>query len=136
MIRPPPGLSLPARGRFLAILALVFPPSGGATPLGAPCDYYTRCAESGQNTNDNSAVSVPGVIRSAVITSFQALQACANAGTWLPSSAEWRWRERVTPGCGCVTRCEPFEEAASYRQSSSASVRAGVPLRIIDAETP
>ncbi len=67
--------------------------AGGATLLGTGGggNEYAPCAKSGQNcANDIYAVSLPGVTPSAVITWFQAQQACTNAGKRLPSSAEWR----------------------------------------------
>ncbi len=76
--------------------------NGGATQLGtAGADDYAPCADSGQNcSGDIYAVSLQGVTPSAVITWFQAQQACKNAGKRLPSNAEWQAAVAGTPDPG------------------------------------
>ncbi len=77
--------------------------AGGATRLGTGGggNEYAPCVKSGQNcANDIYAVSLPGVTPSAVITWFQAQQACTNAGKRLPSSAEWQAAATGTPAPG------------------------------------
>src|SRR5215470_20025377 len=61
--------------------------AGGATQLGITDDDYAPCSNTGQNcANDIYAVSLPSVLPSALITWFQAQEACANAGKRLPTS--------------------------------------------------
>ena len=65
--------------------------AGGATPLGIASDDYAPCTDNGQScANDVFAISLPSEIPSSHITWFQALEACANAGKRLPTSAEWQ----------------------------------------------
>ena len=74
---------------------------GGATQLGLVSGDYAPCARSGQNcVNDIYAVSLSGVIPSALATWFQAQQACTNAGKRLPSNAEWQAAVAGTPDPG------------------------------------
>ncbi|HEU5179215.1 MAG TPA: SUMF1/EgtB/PvdO family nonheme iron enzyme [Candidatus Polarisedimenticolia bacterium] len=76
--------------------------AGRATQLGTIIDDdYAPCAISGQNcANDIFAVSLPSEIPAANITWFQALEACANAGKRLPTSAEWQMGVTGTPDPG------------------------------------
>jgi hypothetical protein len=73
----------------------------GATQLGTAVDDYAPCTDNGQNcANDIYAVSLPSVLPSALITWFQAQEACANAGKRLPTSAEWQVGANGTPDPG------------------------------------
>jgi formylglycine-generating enzyme required for sulfatase activity len=75
--------------------------AGGATQLGLVSGDYAPCAANGQNcVNDIYAVSLPGVLPSALATWFQAQQACTNAGKRLPSNAEWQAAVTGTPDPG------------------------------------
>ncbi len=75
--------------------------AGGATQLGTADDDFAPCLDNGQNcTNDIYAVSLPGVLPSANITWFQALEACANAGKRLPTNAEWQVAANGSPDPG------------------------------------
>lgn len=74
--------------------------AGGATQLGLTT-AYAPCQSNGQNcANDIFAVSLPAEIPSALITWFQAQEACANAGKRLPTSAEWQMGANGTPDPG------------------------------------
>ena len=65
--------------------------AGGAMQLGTAGDNYAPCTDNGQNCADDIyAVSLPSEIPAALITWFQAEEACANSGKRLPTSAEWQ----------------------------------------------
>jgi hypothetical protein len=66
--------------------------AAASTQLGEDHDDYAPCAHNGQNcANDFYAVSLPSVVPSAFIASFQAQEARANANARrrLPTNAEW-----------------------------------------------
>jgi formylglycine-generating enzyme required for sulfatase activity len=58
------------------------------------------CSPNGNDCTDIYAVSIPGVTPSAVITWFQAQQACGNAGKRLLRNGEWQQAAAGTPDLG------------------------------------
>ncbi len=103
--------------------------AGGATQLGTNGDDYAPCADNGQNcAEDIYAVSLPSEIPAALITWFQAQEACANAGKRLPTSAEWQIGANGTPDPGPdngTTDCNTgSDDAASLTGSRSSCVSA------------
>jgi hypothetical protein len=97
--------------------------AAGATQLGVGGDNYAPCNDIGQNcASDIYAVSLPGVTPAGFATWFQALEACANSGKRLPTSAEWQVGADGTPDPGPddgTTDCN----SASTGASSLAGVR-------------
>lgn len=74
--------------------------AGGATQLGLTSDDYAPCANNGYGCVDIYAASLAGVKPSALISWFQAQQACKNARKRLPSNAEWQAAVVGTPDPG------------------------------------
>jgi len=96
--------------------------AGGATLLGIAEDDYAPCADSGQNcANDVYAVSLPGVTPSAIITWFQAQQACASAGRRLPSNAEWQAAVAGTPDPGPDNGTTDCNTASTFTVATTGS---------------
>jgi formylglycine-generating enzyme required for sulfatase activity len=99
--------------------------AAGATQLGTASDDYVPCTDDGQTcVNDVYAVSLPGLLPSSYITWFQALEACANAGKRLPTSAEWQAAANGTPDPGPdngTTDCNTFSTFAPAATASRSS---------------
>ena len=104
-------------------------------PLGTSSDNYL-CSDNGNDCSDPSqpskmifARSVTGVTPSAIITWFQAQQACANVGKRLPWNAEWQMAAAGTPDPGTdnqATDCNisggsPFAVTATGSRSNCVS---------------
>lgn len=102
--------------------------AGGATRLGVKGDDYARCTDNGQNCADDIfAVSLPSQIPSALITWFQAQEACANSGKRLPTNAEWQIGANGTPDPGPdngTTDCNSDTGSLSLTGSRSGCVSA------------
>jgi formylglycine-generating enzyme required for sulfatase activity len=103
--------------------------AGGATQLGTELDDYAPCTKDGQSCADDIyAVSLPAEIPAAHITWFQALEACANAGKRLPTSAEWQVGANGTPDAGPdnrTTDCNSATNIVARTGSRSACVTQG-----------
>ena len=105
--------------------------AGGATQLGITT-AYEPCRINGQDcANDIFAVSLPSEIPSALITWFQAQEACANAGKRLPTSAEWQMGANGTPDPGpdngttdCNTASDQLATATGTRTACVSAVGA------------
>jgi len=89
--------------------------TGGATQLGVGADDYAPCTDDGQScAGDIYAVSLPFAIPSALITWFQAQQACANSGKTLPTSAEWQVGANGTPDPGPDNRATDCNSGTNF----------------------
>lgn len=102
--------------------------AGGATQLGTAGDNYAPCRDDGQGcANDIYAVSLPAEKPAALITWFQAQEACANSGKRLPTSAEWQIGANGTPDPGPdngTTDCNSNTGVASLTGARSSCVSA------------
>jgi hypothetical protein len=106
--------------------ASVFDEASGGNQLGLASDDYAPCLDSGSNcgataSNPIYARSVDGV-PSAHITWYQALQACANVGKRLPTSAEWQTAASGTPsGTGSCNLGGTIAESGSLPACESST---------------
>lgn len=74
------------------------PTGGSSIPVNTCLADGSNCAATGLSPSPIYAQSRSGVIPTANITWYQAVQACANVGKRLPTTAEWQMAASGTPG--------------------------------------